>query len=69
MDELLMHGGYLLLCLNAPELGPAFLQDQMKEFAPGFTFVTRVDNPPEFADASDDRSLKVLVYRSPAMVG
>ena len=67
MDELPMHGGYLLLCLNAPELGVSFLHDQMKELAPGFTFITRVDNPPEFADASDERSLKVLVYRSPTM--
>ena len=68
MDELLMHGGYLLLCLNAPELGVSFLHDQMKEFAPGFTFIQRLENPPEFADTSEDRSLKVLVYRSPTLV-
>ena len=64
MDDLLMPGGHLLLCLNAPELGPSFLQDQMQELAPGFTFVGRVQNPLAFADVSDERALKVLVYRA-----
>jgi 23S rRNA (cytosine1962-C5)-methyltransferase len=54
--------------LNAPELGVSFLHDQMKEFAPGLTFIQRLENPPEFADTSEDRSLKVLVYRSPTLV-
>ncbi len=66
MDDLLMHGGYLLLCMNAPELGTTFLHEQMNALAPGFQFVQRVQNPPEFADVSEERSLKVLVYRSPA---
>lgn len=65
LPELLMPGGHALLCLNAPELGVAFLQDQMREWAPALAFVERVANPAAFADVSADRALKVLVYRAP----
>ena len=63
--DLLDAGGHALLCLNAPELGMAFLQDQMQELAPSLTLVERVPNPSAFADSSPDRALKVLVYRAP----
>lgn len=66
LPDLLQPGGHTLLCLNAPELGMAFLQDQMQALAPDLGFVQRVANPPVFADVSEDRSLKVLVYRAPA---
>ncbi|MCX7279544.1 MAG: class I SAM-dependent methyltransferase [Burkholderiales bacterium] len=65
LPDLLMPGGHALLCLNAPELGVAFLQDQMAELAPELAFVERVANPAVFADVSEDRALKVLVYRAP----
>ncbi len=65
LPDLLEVGGHAVLCLNAPELGVAFLQDQMQELAPDLAFVQRVANPPVFADVSADRSLKVLVYRGP----
>jgi 23S rRNA (cytosine1962-C5)-methyltransferase len=65
LPDLLQPGGHALLCLNAPELGMAFLQDQMQALAPDLAFVQRVPNPPVFADVSEDRSLKVLVYRAP----
>lgn len=68
LPDLLVPGGHALLCLNAPELGLAFLQDQMRELAPELTFVERVANPPAFADVSDERSLKVLVYRAPDLL-
>jgi len=64
LPDLLMHGGHALLCLNAPELGTAFLQDQMQELAPELTFVERIANPQAFADVSDQRSLKVLLYKA-----
>lgn len=65
LPDLLRPGGHALLCLNAPELGQAFLQDQMQELAPELQFVERVENPAVFADVSSDSSLKVLVYRAP----
>jgi len=65
LPELLAPGGHALLCLNAPELGLDFLQDQMQALAPQLNFVQRVPNPPVFADVSPERALKVLVYRAP----
>lgn len=63
LPDLLAPGGHALLCLNAPELGAAFLQDQVRELAPGLQFVERVANPAVFADVDEERSLKVLVFR------
>jgi len=67
LPDLLAPDGHVLLCLNAPELGMAFLQEQMRELAPDLAFVERVANPAVFADVSEDRSLKVLVYRAPPL--
>lgn len=67
LPELIAPGGYALLCLNAPELGLAFLQDQMQELAPELQFVERVTNPAVFADVSPERSLKVLAYQLPPL--
>ena len=67
LPELLAPGGHALLCLNAPELGLAFLQDQMQELAPELTFEQRVPNPAVFADVSPERSLKVLLYKAPEL--
>lgn len=64
LPDLLAPDGHALLCLNAPELGLDFLQDQMQALAPSLTFVQRVPNPAVFADISPERSLKVLVYRA-----
>ena len=63
LPDLLMHGGYALLCLNAPELGVAFLQNQMQELAPSMRLVQRIANPKAFADVNENRSLKVLLYQ------
>jgi 23S rRNA (cytosine1962-C5)-methyltransferase len=65
LPDLLMPGGHALLCLNAPELGVAFLQDQMQALAGELAFVQRLANPAAFADVSMERALKVLVYRAP----
>lgn len=65
LPDLLEPGGHALLCLNAPELGTAFVHEQMQALAPELAFVERVANPAVFADVSVERSLKVLVYRAP----
>ena len=67
LPDLLAPDGHALLCLNAPELGVDFLQDQMRELAPQLTFVERVANPATFADVAPERALKVLVYRAPPL--
>lgn len=64
LPSLLAPDGYVLLCLNAPELGVEFLVDGMHEHAPELTFLERVANPSVFADKDEERSLKVLVFRN-----
>lgn len=67
LPDLLLPEGQVLLCLNAPELDTRFLTAQMQEFAPELQWAERVANPPVFADVDEERSLKVLVYRAPAL--
>ncbi|MBP7915772.1 MAG: class I SAM-dependent methyltransferase, partial [Giesbergeria sp.] len=67
LPDLLAPDGHALLCLNAPELGMDFLQDQMRELAPDLVFVERLANPAVFADMAPERALKVLVYRAPPL--
>ncbi len=64
LPELLKPSGYALLCLNAPELGLAFLQEHMQTQAPELNFVQRLPNPEVFADVSPERALKVLLYQA-----
>ena len=65
LPELLNPDGHALLCLNAPELGEAWLREQVQEHAPTLVVEQRLPNPPTFADVSSDRALKVLVARLP----
>ncbi len=67
LPDLLRPGGHALLCLNAPELGQDFLQEQMQALAPELKFIERLRNPAVFADMSPERSLKVLLYRAPEL--
>jgi 23S rRNA (cytosine1962-C5)-methyltransferase len=67
LPDLLAPDGYALLCLNAPELGVNFLQEQMQTLAPELVFKERVANPAVFADVSSERALKVLVYQGPGI--
>ena len=53
----------LLACLNSPELNVEFITELIKELAPSFKFVKRLENVPEFASADEDRSLKNLVFQ------
>ncbi len=64
LPDLLRSGGHALLCLNTPKLDCAFLQEQMQALAPDLQFLARVPNPAVFADVSEERSLKVLVYKN-----
>jgi 23S rRNA (cytosine1962-C5)-methyltransferase len=64
LPDLLRPQGHALLCLNSPKLGPGFLQDAMQSEAPTLVFQQRLPNPAAFADASDERSLKVLIYQA-----
>jgi 23S rRNA (cytosine1962-C5)-methyltransferase len=67
LPDLLVPGGHVLLCLNAPELDTTFLHESMRQHAPDLSFVQRLANPAVFADTSTERSLKVLVYQAPGL--
>ena len=69
LPALLAPEGLALLCLNTPKLGLAFLQGVVAENAPELAFIERVANPAAFADASEDRSLKVAAYRLATQAG
>ncbi|WP_294966055.1 class I SAM-dependent methyltransferase [Sulfurimonas sp.] len=52
----------LLACLNSPDLDVEFITELIKELAPSFKFVKRLENVEEFASEDEDRSLKNLVF-------
>jgi 23S rRNA (cytosine1962-C5)-methyltransferase len=52
----------LLACLNSPDLDSDFLIELIREFAPAFTFIERLENVKEFASQDEERSLKNLVF-------
>ena len=53
----------LLACLNSPDLDEEFIKELIKELAPSFKFVNRLENVSEFASADESRSLKNLVFK------
>jgi len=53
----------LLACLNSPDLNAEFITALIKELAPSFKFVKRLENVQEFASTDEDRSLKNLVFK------
>jgi 23S rRNA (cytosine1962-C5)-methyltransferase len=67
LPELMVAGGDVLLCLNAPELGENFLQQLVSEECPDCQFVGRLTPSPDFPDVDPNQQLKLLHYRySPA---
>lgn len=63
LPELLVPGGEVLLCLNAPELGEDFLQQLVSEECPDCHFVARLTPSPDFPDINPHQQLKLLNYR------
>lgn len=53
----------LLACLNSPDLDSEFIIKLIKEWAPSFKYVERLENVPEFASVDEERSLKNLVFK------
>ncbi|WP_221796815.1 class I SAM-dependent methyltransferase [Oceanobacter mangrovi] len=65
LREMLAPSAQLLLCLNAPELGEAFLHHCVEQECPDWTFVERIATPSVFVEATDTAGLKVLRYSCP----
>ncbi|MDA7816627.1 class I SAM-dependent methyltransferase [Sulfurimonas sp.] len=53
----------LLACLNSPDLDVEFILKLVKELAPSFEFVKRLENVDEFSSEDENRSLKNLIFK------
>jgi len=53
----------LLACLNSPDLNVEFIKELIKELAPSFKFVKRLENVEEFSSDNENRSLKNLIFQ------
>jgi len=62
LHELLSEDGLVLACLNAPELDTHFLLDMFEQNQ--FVFSHRVQNPDEYVNVTNEKSLKVLVFKT-----
>lgn len=68
LPELLPHGGLVLACLNAPELGSDFLTDMFSDVCPKSEFIERLGAHPDFPDVNPNQQLKLLVFSIPISV-
>ncbi len=62
LESLLPEGGDILACLNAPELGEAFLTTLFVKESPSAKLVGRLPNRVDFPEKNPQRSLKMLHY-------
>lgn len=62
IPELMPNGGLVLACLNAPEVGTAFLESSFAEACPGSSLVTRLEPSADFPDVDAEQQLKLLVF-------
>lgn len=63
LDSFMAPSATLLLCLNAPDLDKSFLIGNMKELAPGYSFIDEIKPPAVYVDA-ENKGLKVLSFRA-----
>ena len=63
LPDLLVDDGFVMLCLNAPELNTKWFDDLVATEAPALKFVERLENPSSFGSEDDERGLKVMIYR------
>lgn len=63
IPQLVKPGGWVMLCLNSPDLDDAFLLRQVEENCPECQLVQRIENPEVFRDAQAGKGLKVYLFR------
>lgn len=61
LDEFMAKESQLMLCLNAPELGEAFLLDHMRELAPRYRHTETIKAPAVYKDA-EGKGLTILCF-------
>lgn len=65
LPELMPEGGWVLACLNAPELSDGFLRQLFIENCPAAEYIERLQPHQDFPDVDPEQQLKLLVYRLP----
>lgn len=68
LPEIASNDCTVLACLNSPDLDSDFITQLLKELAPEFKFVERLENVREFASDNEERSLKNLVFKRESIV-
>ncbi len=63
IPQLMVAGGDILFCLNAPELDQAFLEGIVAQECSDCHFVERLQPSPDFPDINPDQQLKLLHYQ------
>lgn len=63
IPELMVPGGEILACLNAPELDEVFLKELFERECPDCEFVERLPASEDFPDIDPGRQLKLMVFR------
>jgi len=62
LNTFMAPGSTLMMCLNAPELGRAFLIEQMKELAPAYKLIEEI-RPPEVYVEAEGKGLNILCFK------
>jgi len=63
IPQLMVTGGDILFCLNAPELGQDFIQAVVQQECPDCRLIERLEPSADFPDANPEQQLKLLHYR------
>lgn len=63
LNDLTHSGSQVLACHNDPKNGTDFLKQLMLEECPDFKFEYRLENPDDFPEKEEEKSLKVLLYK------
>lgn len=63
LPELLAPSAEVLLCLNDPDLGVDFIQQQVADAGSALEFVERIEIGPDFPEQDANKGLKTLHYR------
>ena len=63
LSEIASENCLLLSCLNSPNLESDFIIKLIKEWAPSFKYLKRLDNLEEFKSIDEAKSLKNLVFQ------
>lgn len=62
LPELMPNGGFVLACLNNPDLSSSFLMELFSIYCPGSIFKQRLAPHEGFPDVDPERQLKMLVF-------